>query len=219
MWARGRYLRPGAVRRIPVGLGAGLRLEVTESASVHTFLGTAEYELAGYVRRWARPGRVCLDVGTHDAYYAMVFARLTGTAVVGFDSDPEALRRSRRNLERNDDLARLVTVREDFLGDATSVHPHATTLDTLVAAGEIPAPDLVKVDVDGGEVAVLHGARETLGARGPDVIVEVHSPDLERDCGDLLTDLGYRVTVVTPRKHLAQPRPAAHNRWIAATRG
>ena len=39
---------------------------------------------------------------------------------------------------------------------------HATTLDQMVDTHELPAPDLIKADVQGAELDVLTGARKTL---------------------------------------------------------
>ncbi len=211
------YLRPGRVHRIPLGPGGGLRLEVTANASIHTSLGTAELELARHVRRLARPGKVCFDIGCHDGYYSMLFARLTGVAVVGFESEREAVARIHRNLARNPAIGSRIVVRNDYVSDEMARHPNAVALDDLIEAAEVPAPDVLKIDVDGGEVAVLYGARQTLATLRPHVIVEVHSPDLERDCAELLSGFGYRVIVVAQRKRFRQNRPAAHNRWLVAT--
>ena len=49
----------------------------------------------------------------------------------------------------------------------------ATTLDEFIAAGN-PPPQLVKIDVEGGESEVLSGARALFTARRPLLIVEVH---------------------------------------------
>jgi FkbM family methyltransferase len=49
----------------------------------------------------------------------------------------------------------------------------ATTLDDFIAAGN-PPPQLVKIDVEGGESEVLSGARALFTARRPLLIVEVH---------------------------------------------
>jgi len=52
---------------------------------------------------------------------------------------------------------------------------YATTLDDLVAAGRVPVPDHVKIDVDGFEPRVIAGAMTTL--RGPGVrslLIEVN---------------------------------------------
>ena len=205
---RDAVMRPGRVVRVPMGMAAGVRLEVDQNGSVHTYLGTAELELARHVRRAARPGAVCFDVGGHDGWYAMIFARMTGAPVVSFEADAGAVARMERNLARNPALAPLVTVRHEMVGE--------DTIDRLVRGGELPVPALLKVDVDGGEMAVLRGAREVLARHRPHVIVETHTPGLERDCGDLLVAAGYRPLVVPQRKRLRQRRPAAHNRWLVA---
>jgi hypothetical protein len=48
-------------------------------------------------------------------------------------------------------------------------------LDTLVAAEGLPAPDLVKIDVEGAEAAVLDGAAEILQRTRPGLLIELHS--------------------------------------------
>jgi hypothetical protein len=46
------------------------------------------------------------------------------------------------------------------------------TLDRLLAEGLTRAPDLIKIDTEGGELAVLRGARELLAAHRPLVVFE-----------------------------------------------
>jgi hypothetical protein len=205
---RDAVMRPGRVVRVPLGVAAGLRFEIDANGSVHTYLGTAELELARHIRAAARPGAVCFDVGGHDGWYALGFARLTGAPVVTFEADAEAVARIERNLARNPRVAGLVTVRHEMVGE--------DTIDRLVRAGDVPAPALLKIDVDGGEVGVLRGAAEVLREHRPHVIVETHTEGLERDCGDLLVAAGYRPLVVTQRARFRQNRPAAHNRWLVA---
>jgi hypothetical protein len=153
---------------------------------------------------------VCFDVGGHDGWYALIFARMTGAPVVTFEADARAVERMRRNLGRNPSVARSVQVRNEMVGE--------DTIDHLVETAQVPAPDLLKIDVDGGEVAVLRGASGVLHDYRPHVIVETHTPGLERDCAELLVAHGYRPFVVTQRKRFRQNRPAAHNRWLVAYR-
>src|SRR5690349_2028735 len=110
-------MRAGRVQRVPLGIAAGVRLEVDPLAPVHVYLGTAEVEIAGALRRLARPGVRCFDVGGHNAYYAMVLARLTGQPVVSFEFDPAGIARMTRNLALNPSLAARVTVQQAYLGD------------------------------------------------------------------------------------------------------
>jgi hypothetical protein len=60
----------------------------------------------------------------------------------------------------------------------------------VFAARERP-PRFIKVDVEGFEVEVLEGMRETLRDHAPVLVVEVRSRDLEQRCIALLEDAGY----------------------------
>ena len=77
-----------------------------------------------------------------------------------------------------------------------------TTVDDLCAGLGI-APDLMKIDVEGYELAVLAGARQTLARNRPRLFLELH-PDRLRELGGsarevvgLLESLGYRFLSLT----------------------
>ncbi|HYG04846.1 MAG TPA: FkbM family methyltransferase [Stenotrophomonas sp.] len=73
-----------------------------------------------------------------------------------------------------------------------------TTLDAVVKALQLPRLDLLKVDIEGGELPCLRGALDTIERFRPVVVVEVHAHSAGaagcqgRDILDLLTPLGYR---------------------------
>jgi FkbM family methyltransferase len=75
---------------------------------------------------------------------------------------------------------------------------HTTTLDAFREAHPSDRLDLIKIDVDGPELAVLRGARATIAQRRPAILVEVsafyadHGATAE-DLFRLLTDAGYRL--------------------------
>ncbi|MBB3206293.1 FkbM family methyltransferase [Rhodopirellula rubra] len=48
------------------------------------------------------------------------------------------------------------------------------TIDAMVASGQLPPPDVVKIDVEGGELDVLKGAEQTLQENMPIVIFEAN---------------------------------------------
>jgi FkbM family methyltransferase len=49
-----------------------------------------------------------------------------------------------------------------------------TTLDHDIATAALPAPDLIKIDIEGWELAALEGARGTLDAHHPALFLEMH---------------------------------------------
>lgn len=69
-------------------------------------------------------------------------------------------------------------------------------LDDWRAETGAPPPRLLKVDVEGSELAVLRGARGTLDAARPVVLAELHNAGLAAECGAFLGGLGYTVEVV-----------------------
>jgi FkbM family methyltransferase len=55
-----------------------------------------------------------------------------------------------------------------------------TTLDKDIAAASLPAPDLIKIDIEGWELAALEGARATLDAHHPRLFLEMHGETLRQ---------------------------------------
>jgi FkbM family methyltransferase len=49
-----------------------------------------------------------------------------------------------------------------------------TTLDRDIAAASLPAPDLIKIDIEGWELEALQGAHATLAAHHPALFLEMH---------------------------------------------
>jgi Methyltransferase FkbM domain len=213
--ARAAVLRPGAVRRVPIGLGRGLRLEVDAQSTLHTYLGTSEIEIAGHLRRLAVPGSVCFDVGSNNGYYAMALTRLTGVGAVAFEFAPDGLQRIRRNLSRNGALGECVRVVEAYVTNVVDAEQRADTLDHL-SRGLAAVPGLLKIDVEGAELDVLRGAEGLLAERRPHLVVETHGPDVESGCLELMRRHGYRPVVRNQRRWFREGRPNPHNRWIVA---
>ncbi len=73
------------------------------------------------------------------------------------------------------------------------------TLDRLVAAGRIPAPQFVKIDTEGAELMVLDGAREVLRSHRPRLLLAAHGKDEARSTIERLTGLGYLCAGVVRR--------------------
>jgi FkbM family methyltransferase len=59
-------------------------------------------------------------------------------------------------------------------GASISQSIEITTLDSDIARNSMPAPDLIKIDIEGWELEALQGARETLAAHHPALFLEMH---------------------------------------------
>ena len=172
------------------------------------YLGLYEVELNVHLRRLTFPGCHSFDIGGQYGYDALVLAKLTGGPVVTVDCDPALCVEMRENVSANPSVAGQIDVRCAFAGT------EGLTLDEL--ARQTFYPDLIKIDVEGGEVDVLASASVVLSHR-PGLIVEVHSVALEAECRDILKELGYAVATINPRRWLPDHRPIAHNRWLVAS--
>jgi FkbM family methyltransferase len=184
-------------------------------------LGRYEPEVSTFLAEHLRSSRVFFDIGAYTGYYTRIALNLMDveSRIVAFEPDPEAAARLRRTLSD----ARL-TVREEAVGredhDAVlerregvvarirdesiagtgytqSTDIRVRCIDRLLAADELPPPDILKIDVEGGELLVLEGMHRLLVAKRPAMAVECHSMALLRDVLDLLIDHGYDHLQVT----------------------
>lgn len=197
--------------------------------------GTLEPPVVEALRRTVRPGHVVYDVGANLGYYTLAAARLVGPQgrVVAFEPVPWCAEAVACNIALNglahaeiraqavgaeSGRARLLVVEEASWSHLASTGRHAQTreeidvdvvvLDELVAAGELPAPDVLKVDVEGAELQVVEGLRETIARHGPRIICELH--DTNARFAALMDELGYRTTNLSGPWPVADAEPGIH---------
>lgn len=159
-----------------------------------------------------RPGDVVVDGGACWGDTALSFAHLAGPAgrVRSFEFEPANVARLRSNLALNDELAARVELDERALwrrsgeqlgatrfGPATNIGAGgelpvtSVAIDDLVARGELPRVDFLKLDVEGAELAALEGARATLVRDRPRLAIALyHRPDDWTTIPRFLRDLG-----------------------------
>lgn len=157
--------------------------------------GVFEPESTEATVRCLRPGQVVFDVGANVGYYTLLMAKLVGAGgqVHAFEPTTWAYERCQRNLSLNPVLAaqpvfvnragllaqvgRSVDAIESrfsakVLAYQTREEMSFTTIDRYCAERGIKTVDFIKVDVDGHDVKVLRGARETIGKHRPTLLCE-----------------------------------------------
>jgi FkbM family methyltransferase len=86
--------------------------------------------------------------------------------------------------------------RDAYKGLFENVRCRAHKIDTLVGKEGEPEPDLLKIDVEGGELMVLQGGIELLRRKKPLILMEVHHICLMFEIQQLLSGLAYRMEVL-----------------------
>ena len=203
--------------KVWAGPARGAVLHTNYRKGTRELFGLYEAELTPYVKDYVRPGDVCYDVGAAGGYYAFAFARLAAPGEVHcFETEPSAADELRALAARNSHLGSRIVVHHACVG-AGDPGAGVTSLDTAVYNSRYPAPNVIKIDAEGAEVDILHGAARLLREHRPRLLIEVHSLELEAECDRLLTQAGYKTTVVHNRELMAEHNfRKGHNRWLCA---
>lgn len=96
------------------------------------------------------------------------------------------------------------TAELDGLGEVKRLRVPLATIDSYTEAGEEP-PDLIKIDAEGAELAILRGGEKTLRARRPTIIFESWPGEKRGELFHFFSAAGYRVTAL-PLLPGAEPR-------------
>jgi FkbM family methyltransferase len=205
--------------------GTGVRFFVRNVAdivqSAHANGGFYEQDYLEVLERYLKPGGVFLDVGANVGNHAVFVARFGGQReVIVIEPNPEAIGLLRINLLLNGldiDASHLgvglsdrsqnaeAKVPANNLGGARMVPSEAgavklVTGDSLFAGREV---DVIKIDVEGQELAALAGLAQTIAANRPTMFIEVGEEN--RDAFFAWVEQhGYEVAWAFPRYRLTQ---------------
>jgi FkbM family methyltransferase len=206
---------------------AGMSMLLNLRSEKDYWLGTYEPDLQQAVKDLVEPGMVAYDVGANIGYISLLIARRVAPTgkVYSFEPLPDNLERLNRNLALNQ-MTQVVQVvpsavidagREvDFqigpsggtgkasgsagrqnLSYSRTISVPGLSLDEFIMGEHHPPPQVVKVDVEGGETLALPGMRRTLREFQPAVLLELHGPEAAEVAWHELTEAGYRVFRMT----------------------
>jgi FkbM family methyltransferase len=202
--------------RIPVLQGALRGRRWIVGSSNHGFwLGSYEYSKQRAFSAVVRRGYTVFDLGAHVGFYSLLASVLVGPEgrVISFEPVPRNLGFLRRHLALNkiencsvweaavgisDGTASFETGPNHAMGhlsaeSSAALNVRTVRLDTLVTSREIPSPDLIKLDIEGGEYDALMGASDILVNRGPTILLATHGREVHQACCKLLLDHRYQL--------------------------
>ena len=219
--------------------GQRFRMRLRWRAHTSYVLGLYEMDLIGVLQERLRPGDTCMDLGAHVGYLTMLMARGVGPQgrVISFEPVPETCNALRENVRLNgfenvtteaaaagnqEGTLELVCTKGEELswtastlaysqpGEETHITVPVVKLDDYIQRNSL-RPKLIKIDVEGAELAVLQGGRQMLRKIRPVLLVEIHDlgPSHKAQVLHLLREHDYAVTEVQTRERevlcLAEP--------------
>lgn len=181
--------------------GGRLLLEKHHSFTQAFWPGT-EYspEVTGAISHYLKPGATFIDCGANIGYYSIMARSLVGAAgrVVAIEANPETFLLLERNLKLNNCGEAVHCALSSTIGELELFMPRAggdvysslqksmlvgnenivsfrvqgRTLDEVVSSLNIKAVDVIKIDVEGGELDVLRSAAIVMQQFRPIIIIE-----------------------------------------------
>jgi FkbM family methyltransferase len=186
---------------------------IVGSATHGCWLGTYELAKQRAFAEAVRPGQVVFDLGANVGFYTLIAAARSGSTgrVYAFEPLPRNVAFLRQHLHYKPSDAADVEVIEAAVSDIEGtaafqespspamgrlmetggLQVKTVTLDEMVLDRGLPAPDVIKIDVEGGEKRVLDGAIKTLGRAHPVIFLATHGSRAHAECCSLLRTLGY----------------------------
>jgi FkbM family methyltransferase len=209
-----------SVIRVAAGGLEGAGLELDLHLEKDYWLGTYELDLQQAIRDFVQPGSSAYDVGANIGYISLLLARACGDQgdVVAFEALPKNIERLKRNLSlnafaHNTQVVSAAVVDEvkevtflvhssTSMGKAAGsagrdeqyqqqIHVPGISLDEYIYTQGHSRPDVVKMDIEGGEVLAVKGMQRLLKEAPPVMLVELHGHEAAHAVYAALAAAGY----------------------------
>jgi FkbM family methyltransferase len=208
--------------KVAAGDLAGFTILLDMQVDKDYWLGTYESELQTAIRKLVQPGAIIYDVGANIGYVSLLLAKAAGKDghVFAFEALPENAQRWRENIRLNGMEANLslfsgavtevsglvvfLVHESGGMGKAagsagrddryqSELTVPGLSLDDFVYGLGNPPPQVVKMDIEGGEVLALPGMRRVLCEARPLMLMELHGHEASQAAWVVLTGAGYEI--------------------------
>ena len=190
------------------------------STQVECALGNYESGQRILLEKMISNGDIVYDIGANVGYYTLLAELLTGKSgkVIAFEPVPRNLHYLKKHLEINNITT--VDVIEKAVSDENGstlfclganfamghvysdwVDKHEDeyitvsliSIDKAIEEDNLPIPNCIKIDVEGAETRVLHGAKSLINQYHPKIFLSIHSNELRQECFEFLKSVGYHI--------------------------
>jgi len=207
---------------IASGAAKGLKMILDLQSEKDYWLGTYESDLDAAARKLIRHGDTVYDVGANVGYVSLLSAQLSGKSgkVFAFEALPANVDRLRKNVLINALESRITVTHAAVIDSDQPVtfltHPSGAmgkalgsdgrdeqydgqitvpglALDDFVYGENHPAPDIIKMDIEGGEGKALAGMPRLLAEKKPILLIELHGEKAAHQAWDHLKQNDYSI--------------------------
>src|SRR6185312_11115993 len=161
--------------------------------------------------RFVREGMIVYDIGANAGFDTLLFSKLVGPKghVFSFEPFPEnafhLLRHIQLNGLRNVAVINAAIAEKDRLAsfhiaennssgsiskDQSIFNVPTLSIDQFIKDGH-PTPDLIKMDIEGGETLAMQGAEELLSKREALWFIALHNDEARQRCSEMLNNVRY----------------------------
>jgi FkbM family methyltransferase len=211
---------------IAAGSNMGLEMFLDLKTEKEYWLGTYELDLQKAVQAVVAADQIIYDIGANIGYLTLMFARILGPGgqVFAFEALPENIGRLKENIELNGFQDRVTVVNaavtdhsgevEFLIGPSSAMGKvqgssgrnsfdyqdriliEGISIDEYVEKSGIPSPNIIKLDIEGGEVLALNGMDELLINKKPILFIELHGLESAEMCWEILQMANYRICLM-----------------------
>ncbi len=198
----------------------GWRISLDMQSEKDYWLGTYETELQEAIQDHVRAGMVAYDIGANIGYISLILAKVVGRdgKVFAFEALPQNFERLAGNIAINakeqcisahalavadtSGIKRFIPGPSGGMGklensagrpapSSAVISVKCISLDDFVYQDGHVTPDVVKMDIEGGEVLALPGMRRVLRDHKPLMFIELHGQQAAKIAWEELTSIGY----------------------------
>jgi FkbM family methyltransferase len=214
--------------KVAAGSAEGMLMLLDLKTEKDYWLGTYEPELQGAIINLVNPGDIIYDIGANIGFMTLLFANRTGPLghVYAFEALPLNTDRLSQNITINGFQDRVTIIQaavlnqsgdtEFLIGPSTgmgkvtgsagrssleyqeAIQVKGLSIDDFVGNSGNPLPNIIKIDIEGGEILALPGMVNLLSDHRPVLMVELHGHEAARVAWDLLTQEQYRICRMAP---------------------